>query len=545
MASLLSKRYRNHRSPVHDVQLVLVFVLLVLLTVPKYATAQAITETPETTNTSSSQYCEIQFLDAETDRPIPLITATTTHGVRYVSDNQGRIAYYEPGHDGQTVFFELETHGYRVPVDGFGTKGVRVKIKAGASRTIRLRRDNIAERLYRNTGADLLRDSILLEKTSEVPSSPAKSGVVGQDSVQVAKFQNQLYWFWGDTSRLSYPLGMFRTAGATSPLPEQASWSPDQGIELTYFENESGFVRPMVKFDDPEGVVWIEGVCVVKDHKETEKLVASFSQRRDLANEIAHGMLTFDSEEQVFRRTTSLSKNQRWQLLKNHPVQVNTDGKEWLYSGIPIPVTRVPASYESVMNPNAYESWSCIDTSSDSEKPQPRRNQKGKLDWQWQNSPPVNSQMESEWLENGQITANEAWYLPEDAYKPGRRIRLHTGSVYWNEFRGQWVMIASEFSTRPNAPSHLGEIWYSEALRPEGPYKHAIKILTHHRQSFYNSCQHPFLSEDSGRVIYFEGTYTNMFTSAPATPRYNYNQIMYRLDLQDPQIENVFGPPAG
>jgi hypothetical protein len=28
-----------------------------------------------------------------------------------------------------------------------------------------------------------------------------------------------VYWFWGDTSRMNYPLGLFRMAGATTPAP--------------------------------------------------------------------------------------------------------------------------------------------------------------------------------------------------------------------------------------------------------------------------------------------------------------------------------------
>ncbi len=43
-----------------------------------------------------------------------------------------------------------------------------------------------------------------------------------------------------------------------------------------------------------------------------------------------------------------------------------------------------------------------------------------------------------------------------------------------------------------------------------------------------------------GRLIYFEGTYTQTFSGNPvATPRYDYNQIMYRLDLADPRLEAV------
>jgi len=42
---------------------------------------------------------------------------------------------------------------------------------------------------------------------------------------------------------------------------------------------------------------------------------------------------------------------------------------------------------------------------------------------------------------------------------------------------------------------------------------------------------------DGGRVIFFEATYTNTFSGNPdQTPRYNYNQIMYQLDLSDPRL---------
>ena len=41
-----------------------------------------------------------------------------------------------------------------------------------------------------------------------------------------------------------------------------------------------------------------------------------------------------------------------------------------------------------------------------------------------------------------------------------------------------------------------------------------------------------------GRTIFLEGTYTNMFSGNPEqTPRYNYNQIMYKLDLASPRLE--------
>jgi hypothetical protein len=78
-------------------------------------------------------------------------------------------------------------------------------------------------------------------------------------------------------------------------------------------------------------------------------------------------------------------------------------------------------------------------------------------------------------------------------------------------------------------------VWYAEALHPEGPWSEARKIVTHDRYSFYNVKQHPYFAK--GPYIYFEGTYTQSFSgNDQATPRYDYNQIMYRLNLDDTRL---------
>jgi hypothetical protein len=47
--------------------------------------------------------------------------------------------------------------------------------------------------------------------------------------------------------------------------------------------------------------------------------------------------------------------------------------------------------------------------------------------------------------------------------------------------------------------------------------------------------RHPFFDQAGGRIIYFEGTYTDTFSGKPViTPRYNYNQLMYRLSSAFP-----------
>ena len=62
---------------------------------------------------------------------------------------------------------------------------------------------------------------------------------------------------------------------------------------------------------------------------------------------------------------------------------------------------------------------------------------------------------------------------------------------------------------------------------------------------FYNPKQHPELMRDGGRTIFFEGTFVNTFsgTTVPV-PRYNYNQLMYRLDVSDERIEMPIPPPG-
>ncbi len=88
----------------------------------------------------------------------------------------------------------------------------------------------------------------------------------------------------------------------------------------------------------------------------------------------------------------------------------------------------------------------------------------------------------------------------------------------------------------------LGEVYYAEAPAPEGPWSPAIKVVTHDRYSFYNPKQHPMLAQQDGRFIYFEGTYTKMFSGNPtSTPRYDYNQVMYRLDLAKPWVKKLGG----
>jgi hypothetical protein len=67
-----------------------------------------------------------------------------------------------------------------------------------------------------------------------------------------------------------------------------------------------------------------------------------------------------------------------------------------------------------------------------------------------------------------------------------------------------------------------------------------VKIIEHDDYNFYNVVTHAFFNKDGGREIYVEGTYTSAFSGAmEKTPRYNYNQMMYRLQLDDPRLQEA------
>ncbi len=64
-----------------------------------------------------------------------------------------------------------------------------------------------------------------------------------------------------------------------------------------------------------------------------------------------------------------------------------------------------------------------------------------------------------------------------------------------------------------------------------------MKVVTHNNYTFYNPALHPELTPEGSPELLFEATYTTEFADhASTTPRHEYNQILYRLDLDDPAL---------
>ncbi len=427
----------------------------------------------------AAEPCRIEIIDKENGWPVPMVELRTTNETRHVSDNCGLIAIDDPDLLNRETWFTVKGHGYGVPKDGFGIEGVRATLKPGGKFRIEVERRNIAKRLDRLTGSGLFAEA---EKLGIAPRQP-ESGVSGCDSVLTTRFGDQLFWLWGDTVLPGYPLGIFHSSAATTPLQPLKKFEPPLEIPFTYFRDESGKPRGVARMDG-DGPTWLSGLTTLKGGH----LVATYSKIKGHLDESEIGLCAWDSKAAKFVAEKVLWKQgdgAKPLVLQGHPVRWNDPaGKSWLLYGDPFPQARCPDDFESWKNPAT-----------------------------WEKIPPP---------------------APPKAAADGATIKPHRGSIAWSAFRKRWIAVFTQDFGKPSA---FGEIWYAEAGSPLGPWESAVKILSHDNYTFYNPVIQSDLTPENSPFIVFEGTYTAEFADhAQPTPRYNYNQILYRLDLDDPKL---------
>lgn len=475
----------------------------------------------------------IRIVDEQTQRGVPLVELVTVNNLRFITDSAGLVAFNEPGFMGTRVYFSITSHGYEFPKDGFGYRGKALDVKPGGEVTIPIQRLNIAQRLYRITGQGIYRDTILAGLKAPTEQPVMNGLVLGQDTVQCVIYKNRIHWFWGDTNRAAYPLGQFGTAGAVSDLPSNGGLDPDVGVNLRYFVDPAGFSRPMVPGTN---LRWVDGFLVVRDEAGQDRMIGRCDVLKSLSERIERKLIIYNDAKDAFDDLVKFDRDEPL-CAQGHVIRHTVDGKDYFYFYCPLAVLRVEARLEAIKTTAAYEGFTCLAPGARYAKGGARldRDSSGKLIWAWKkNTPPLTQEQHAELVKTSQIKPDEKWYDLKDVQTKAT-VNIQNGSIAWNPFKKKWILIVSQLGGKS---SMLGEIWYSESDKPEGPWRWARKIITHDKYSFYNPVHHPFFDKDGGRTIYLEGTYTYTFSrQGDPTPLYDYNQVMYKLDLGDERLK--------
>jgi hypothetical protein len=430
----------------------------------------------------AAEPCRIRIVDDSNNWPVPLVELKTTHDVRFVSDNAGVIAFDLPELMNTETWFHVAGHGYSVRKDGFGFVGVRVTPRSGETLTIKVRRELPAKRLGRITGGGLFAES---QKLGEF-TGWTEQGILGCDSVQNASHNGKLFWGWGDTTLSRYPLGRFHMIGASTGLQPLTSFQPPVQLRYDYLVDGQGVPRNVAEMPG-SGPTWLSGYVSLPDHEGRQHLVATYSKIQPPLTAYQIGLCEWNDTTAKFERlkvlwTRDEDTPEPPAAPTGHPVfWTDSAGQRWVLFGDPFPSLKCPGTYEQWINP---ESW---------ERLTPQA------------------------------------LVPVAAAE--KKIKPHRGAIAWNGYRNKWITVFTQLFGESSA---LGEIWYAEADSPTGPWQDAIQIVTHSNYSFYNPQLHPEFVPADSPIVLFEGTFTNTFSKTKApTPRHNYNQVLYRLDLDE------------
>jgi len=435
--------------------------------------------------TVAARPCRIEIVEQGDGWPVPGVELRTVHGVRLVSDNAGLIACDLPELMGRESWFTVIGHGYGVKADGFGYAGVRLTPAPGKTLRVTVERRILARRLGRLTGAGLFAEAQRLGEHLDWP----ESGVLGADSVVTAEFAGRLHWFWGDTQLARHPLGIFHVSAATTERftpPERPPLRPPFAY-VTEPPADGAAARPRGVAHLPgDGPTWLWGAVTLPDAHGKPHLVAVAQKVRPDMSAYRWDLVEWDAATASFRALTTV-----WTADADHPMPpampaghavpwTDEAGTRWMLFGETFPKLRVPATYEAWRDP---AKWEPVPTPAGATTPQ------------------------------------------------GELIKAHRGHVAWHPWSRRWLAVF----TQAGGASPLGEIWLAEAAAPTGPWTRARKVLSHDDYSFYNPVLHPEFFRADSPVLHFEGTYTTTFSgNRQPTPRWDYNQVLYQVDLSRP-----------
>ena len=390
---------------------------------------------------------------------------------------------------------------------------------------IALERLDVAERLYRVTGAGLYRDSVRLGLEVPIRHPLVNAGVAGQDSVQTVLYRG----------RRLLDLGRHTVARASAlELPHDrrdleaaratAAWIPALGVDLDYFVGPDGNVRAMAAIPGP-------GATLAHRAGERPRCARRGDALRPLRQ--THADRPARRARPRALRPGAAGLPARARARRRHARTAARLGAAWCAARTArSSTTRTTSGFRR-------EPRACATPRAGSPSRRfPRRARRpsagagGEVRYAWRPGAPG---------------ADEA--RPSRAPAGARRGALRARARHRERpaRRGPRQLDGGESVSGPLRP-HLHASWRArphgsarsgtpKADTPMGPWRFARKIVSHRNYSFYNPFHHVFFDQRGGRTLFFEGTYTAAFAeSAVPTPRYDYNQIMHRLDLEDPRL---------
>lgn len=420
---------------------------------------------------------------------------------------------------------------------------------------------------------------------------------MGQDSLLAVVYKGKAYWFFGDTECPAGPrntdcqhYGKF-TVGATSCVPGVDAGCtipptlhyftsedsrapggmaddgrPDEALLQSW--NPDGFVHPKAMIAGPVNErydfnTWVGTTAVIREGDE-ERMYTSYTQPQAGG---ASGLARWDDDAEVFVPVGNPQPEPgiQW-VMKQRPEDGN-----FIYWANPFVESRFPATFEGIENSSEVENFSPCSPDPNVGCTQPMNSSS----WGWKKGvPALGPNDERELIKKGLLSAADARMQVFDS-RTSKPIDgfLARGSVAWNSHRQKYILLAdqqAEMAIGAGTGSRYGEIWYCEAPAMTGPWGACTKVVSHKKTgtSCYNPLQLTFMDEHDGQVVYIACTFTSMWSAeapgtpttadsfgcqfdeyggvdcAVAVPRYEYNNLVYRLDLGNMAQKEGWTQPA-
>lgn len=434
----------------------------------------------------------IEVVDRATGRGVPL--ALVVVGDRsWWTDAAGNIAVVDPQLYGQDLELSAaEVHGYGPSASTTAT------VVEGAHVVLEVDRHHPAQRLYRITGADPFRDTVLLGLPAPIPGLQGE--VVGLDSALAIEVDGAPVWLFGDTLRPSYPLGHFDTSAAF------VSGDPSSGVQLDFLVGSDGFSRGVADLSD-DGPVWLSIPTSVDDGGSDVVFTVFGVYAADLSV-VGRGFAVLDPVSMTFEAVGPMASD----VELSHQTPVREGGHVVLREGL-----RFADRLDAATDVGQWQTWSpWVDGAVE-------RHGDGEARWAWRDGLTVPS--------DGLAEADQ-WSPQMVEPDSGTMVTPHFGDIARNTYLGRFVQV---FTRQNGEMAWLGELWMSVADTPFGPWSYARQVAGFDDYTLYNPLILDSYDTD-GREIFFQGTYTDFFSgAAQRTPRYDYNQLMFSLDLADPR----------